>query len=63
VPFLMTPDGVAADQYAPNAVDTNILLPKTQPGVLYVMSMRLPVALAGADTITVIASIQGTSNV
>ena len=51
VPCILTPDGVSADSYAPNAVDTNVLLPATAPGVLYVMTMRLPVALGVGDTI------------
>lgn len=61
VPCILTPDGVSADSYAPNAVDTNVLLPATAPGVLYVMTMRLPVALGVGDTITVIASLQASS--
>ena len=61
VPVILTPDGVPASNYVANAFDTNLLLPGTNPGVVYALSMRLPVALAGADTILVIATLQGSS--
>jgi hypothetical protein len=59
VPVIITPDGIAAENFAPGAYDTNLQLPPTSPGVLYQLSMRLPVALTGTDTILVLGSIQG----
>lgn len=61
VPIILTPDGVAADNYGPTAVDTNVILPPTQPGVLYQLTVRLPIALTTTDTITMLASVQGTA--
>lgn len=58
-PVILTPDGVPAEMFQPSAFDTNLLLPPTEPGVLYQLSMRLTAALAGTDTITVIAGITG----
>jgi hypothetical protein len=59
VPVIITPDGVAAENFGPTATDTNLMLPPTSPGVLYQLTMRLPVALTTTDTIQVFASIQG----
>lgn len=58
-PVILTPDGVPAEMFQPSAFDTNLLLPPTEPGVLYQLSMRLTAALTTTDTITVIAGITG----
>lgn len=58
-PMILTPDGVPAEMFQPSAFDTNLLLPPTEPGVLYQLSVRLTTALAGTDTITVLAGITG----
>lgn len=59
-PAIITPDGIPAEAFAANAFDTNIMFPPTEPGVLYQLSVRLPVALTGTDTILLIVGILGT---
>lgn len=60
-PIILTSSGVPAEAYVAGAFDNNLLLPPTQPGVIYSMNMSLPIALTTTDTILVIAQIVGSS--
>lgn len=60
-PVIVTPDGVPAEMFGAGAYDTNLLLPPTEPGVLYQLSVKLPVALTTTDTILLIFGITGTA--
>lgn len=59
-PAIITPDGIPAEAFIAGSFDTNIMLPPTEPGVLYQLSVRLPVALTTTDTILLIVGILGT---
>lgn len=60
-PIITTADGVPIEALNQTAFDMNVLLPPTQPGVLYSLTMRLPVALGAGDTITVICGVHGSA--
>lgn len=60
-PILATPDGVAIESLLQGGFDNNLLFPPTTTGTIYTLQMRLPIALAGADTITCIISVTGSA--
>ena len=60
-PAVMTPDGVPAEIFTPNAVDTTLNLPPSEPGVLYSATLRLTAAVTGSDTVIVLLSMVGGS--
>lgn len=60
-PIITTADGVPIEALNQTTFDMNVLLPPTEPGVVYSLTMRLPVALGAGDTITVICGIHGSA--
>lgn len=60
-PVLASPDGVAIEALGQSGFDNNLLLPPTQPGTIYTLQLRLPVALTGTDTITCIVGLTGSA--
>ena len=60
-PILATPDGVPLEALAQTGFDNNLLFPPTTPGTLYTLGLRLPIALTGTDTITVIVGLTGSA--
>lgn len=60
-PVITTPDGVPVEVFSQAAFDTNLLLPPTIPGTIYVLNISLTAALTTTDTITVIVGVIGTA--
>lgn len=60
-PIVLTSPGPALETFSSNAYDTNVILPPTYPGMQYLMSVNLPIALSGTDTLLALVSILGTS--
>lgn len=60
-PIILTPDGVALETFNQSAYDTNLLLPPTVPGTVYVANISLALALTTTDTILAILSVIGSA--
>ena len=50
-PIITTGNGVPLETFNQNAFDTNLLMPPTVPGVIYVMNINLVAALTTTDTL------------
>ncbi len=60
-PIVTTANPVPLELFAANAYETNLLMPPTIPGVIYTLSMSLPVALTTTDTILAFVGIIGSA--
>jgi hypothetical protein len=60
-PILTTGSGIPLEIFAQNAFDTNVLLPPTVPGVIYILSISLTNALTTTDTITCVVGVVGSA--
>jgi hypothetical protein len=60
-PILATGTAVPLEIFAQNAFDTNLLLPPTVPGVIYILGISLSAALTTTDTVTCVVGLLGSA--